>query len=255
MFNVWLPAVLEERKGKGDGAIQAALRDVVLYAVAGCPGSVVSSKLGKCLPQIGSWMIQTHLGRKKSLAICTLATGMATFIFIPVRSDLAVITSSMFISLTGTAMYAVLCECRPGPYPNRRWNDARNVRNEYTRDGMWNIGRSVAFRWCRCARGCWLSPQYGSNAPTGDHCRHVRDDCNMRASASAGPSEQGSSTPRPLAHVSTSTLYVSIIRIALRTICARHHPVSLEAARPTGMYMLAAQRTVTFTATDALIRV
>lgn len=69
--------------------------------------------------QIGAWMIQTHLGRKKSLAICTLATGLAVFVFIRVRSDLTVILSSMFISLTGTAMYAVLCEylfwtCKPG---------------------------------------------------------------------------------------------------------------------------------------------
>jgi hypothetical protein len=55
-------------------------------------------------------MIQTHLGRKKSLAICTLATGLAVFVFIRVRSDVGVIVSSMFISLTGTAMYAVLCE-------------------------------------------------------------------------------------------------------------------------------------------------
>jgi hypothetical protein len=45
MFNVWLPKVLESRKGEGEGAIHAALRDVVLYALAGCPGSVVSSPL------------------------------------------------------------------------------------------------------------------------------------------------------------------------------------------------------------------
>lgn len=54
-------------------------------------------------------MIQTSLGRRKSLAICTLATGISTFIFIRVKSDTAVVVSSMFISTAATAMYAVLC--------------------------------------------------------------------------------------------------------------------------------------------------
>lgn len=55
-------------------------------------------------------MIQTKLGRRKSLALCTLSTGMAMLAFIRVRSKLASTISSMFISLTGTAMYAVLCQ-------------------------------------------------------------------------------------------------------------------------------------------------
>lgn len=42
MFNVWLPSVLESRQGDGDNAIQAALKEYVMYAAAGCPGSVVS---------------------------------------------------------------------------------------------------------------------------------------------------------------------------------------------------------------------
>jgi hypothetical protein len=54
-------------------------------------------------------MIQTKLGRRQSLALCTVATGLCMFVFIRVRSNNAVIVSSMFVSLTGTAMYAVLC--------------------------------------------------------------------------------------------------------------------------------------------------
>lgn len=42
MFNVWLPTVLESRQPDGENAIQGALNEYVLYAVAGCPGSVVS---------------------------------------------------------------------------------------------------------------------------------------------------------------------------------------------------------------------
>lgn len=67
-------------------------------AVAGCPGSIV-----------GAWMIQTKLGRRKSLAICTLLTSLSTFAFIRVEENWAVIVSSMVISAAATAMYAVLC--------------------------------------------------------------------------------------------------------------------------------------------------
>lgn len=100
MFNVWLPAVLESRaQGEGDEAIREALREFVLYSVAGCPGSIV-----------GAAMIQTSLGRRKSLAICTLATALSTFAFIKVNAQWAVTVSSMVISAAATAMYAVLCE-------------------------------------------------------------------------------------------------------------------------------------------------
>ncbi len=43
MFNVWLPSVLESRQKEGDNAIEGALKEYVLYAAAGCPGSVVSA--------------------------------------------------------------------------------------------------------------------------------------------------------------------------------------------------------------------
>ncbi|EKC98101.1 membrane transporter [Trichosporon asahii var. asahii CBS 8904] len=101
MFNVWLPAVLESRQ-TGPDAIRSGLWDLVLYALAGCPGSV-----------IGAWMIQTKLGRRRSLAICTIATAVSVFAFVGVRAGMALTVSSMFISLTGTAMYAVLYGMTP----------------------------------------------------------------------------------------------------------------------------------------------
>lgn len=43
MFNVWLPAVLESKaEGEGDAAIKYALQEMVMYAAAGTPGSIVS---------------------------------------------------------------------------------------------------------------------------------------------------------------------------------------------------------------------
>ncbi|WOO77730.1 putative MFS-type transporterc [Vanrija pseudolonga] len=102
MFNVWLPTVLEMKQKEGTDKIKGSLNDVVLYALAGCPGSA-----------IGAYMIQTKLGRRKSLALCTLATCISVFAFIPVTAKSAMVVSSMFISLTGTAMYAVLYGMTP----------------------------------------------------------------------------------------------------------------------------------------------
>ncbi|KAL7423637.1 hypothetical protein Q5752_001218 [Cryptotrichosporon argae] len=102
MFNVWLPAVLETRAGDGDDAIRRALVDFVLYSVAGCPGSVV-----------GAYMIQTRLGRRRSLAVCTAVTALSMFAFMRARADWAVVVSSMAISAAATAMYAVLYGMTP----------------------------------------------------------------------------------------------------------------------------------------------
>ncbi|KAK4685766.1 hypothetical protein P7C73_g4374, partial [Tremellales sp. Uapishka_1] len=98
MFNVWLPAVLESRaSGEGDEAIREALREFVLYSRS----------------ILGAWLIQTSLGRRKSLAICTLATALSTFAFIRVEQNWAVVVSSMIISMMATAMYAVLYGMTP----------------------------------------------------------------------------------------------------------------------------------------------
>lgn len=129
MFNVWLPAVLESRaQGEGDQAIKQALQEFVLYSGVS-PRFSIQSVLRIQLPgvldllydcrshmtghadyQLGAWMIQTRLGRRKSLSICTILTSVSTFAFINVEQNWAVIVSSMFISAAATAMYAVLCE-------------------------------------------------------------------------------------------------------------------------------------------------
>jgi len=88
-------------------------------------------------------MIQTRLGRRKSLAICTTATALSTFAFINVSEDWAVVVSSMIISASATAMYAVLCEyghCSPGRANTRRY-DARDVWDEYSWDSVRYIRR------------------------------------------------------------------------------------------------------------------
>lgn len=94
-------------------------------------------------------MVQTRLGRRKSLAICTLCTGLSTFAFIRVEQKWAVVVSSMVISAAATAMYAVLCELRRVfrikyrlMQAERRWYDAGNFWDFYKRNSMRHISSS-----------------------------------------------------------------------------------------------------------------
>lgn len=53
-------------------------------------------------------MIETRLGRQRSLALVTFATAFFCAVFAGVTSQTAVTASSMGISLTATTMWAVL---------------------------------------------------------------------------------------------------------------------------------------------------
>jgi len=112
-------------------------------------------------------MIQTHLGRKKSLAICTLATGLAVFVFIRVRSDMAVIISSMFISLTGTAMYAVLCESPTLPGFEGFSCKPATATGANSPDGMTPETFGTSIRGTACGTSAALSRLAGVIAPVG----------------------------------------------------------------------------------------
>jgi hypothetical protein len=49
-----------------------------------------------------------YLGRRRSLAYSTFATAIGCVVFAGARTPIVVRTSSMFISLTATTMWAVL---------------------------------------------------------------------------------------------------------------------------------------------------
>lgn len=183
MFNVWLPAVLESRQ-TGPDAIRSGLWDLVLYALAGCPGSV-----------IGAWMIQTKLGRRRSLAICTIATAVSVFAFVGVRAGMALTISSMFISLTGTAMYAVLCELTPlvarrPLLTKRRWHDARDVRDGDPRHCVRHVCCAVALDWRHCAGHSRLPPYNVANAAAAQRRCHLRLHGVLLAASPAGSEER-----------------------------------------------------------------
>ncbi|EJT98804.1 MFS general substrate transporter [Dacryopinax primogenitus] len=103
LFNVFLPKLLESRAIKNGGGGRAqALNEYLFYALAGVPG-----------PLLGAWMIETKLGRKGSLLLSTVFTGVCTVAFVPVQSETTVIAVTMAISLGATTMWAVLYGMTP----------------------------------------------------------------------------------------------------------------------------------------------
>lgn len=103
MFNVYLPKLLEKRLGAtGEGNRKEALWDIVIFTLGGCPGAL-----------IGAWMIESPLGRRKSLALSTFITAMCCVAFIQVESKAGVVWSTVGVSLASTIMWAVLYGMTP----------------------------------------------------------------------------------------------------------------------------------------------
>ncbi|KAF0536952.1 MFS general substrate transporter [Gigaspora margarita] len=103
MFNVFLPTYLEWLGLSGDedtdgiSLIREVLRDYVIYSVCGIPGSL-----------FGSYLIETILGRKGSMALATFGTALAVFMFSTVSSRSGEVISSAMVSLLSTLNYAVI---------------------------------------------------------------------------------------------------------------------------------------------------
>ncbi|SCV70168.1 BQ2448_1562 [Microbotryum intermedium] len=108
IFNVFLPKYLEQKLGEstGEASRTQSLWDYVLYTVSGLPGA-----------PLGAWLIESRLGRVKTLAFSTLATSAGTLIFVLVSSQAGVVSSSMFVSLVATLMYAVIYGYTPEAFP------------------------------------------------------------------------------------------------------------------------------------------
>ncbi|KAG7088038.1 hypothetical protein E1B28_012072 [Marasmius oreades] len=108
MFNVYLPKLLETSapasRSRDEGSsttehksLEESLWDVVIFTIGGCPGAI-----------LGAYMTESPLGRRWSLAGTTFLTAFFCVVFIEVQTSWAVRASSVGISLSATAMYAVL---------------------------------------------------------------------------------------------------------------------------------------------------
>ncbi|KAG8745964.1 hypothetical protein FRC10_006527 [Ceratobasidium sp. 414] len=105
MYNVYLPKLLEQRlgaTGSGGSSRLEALRDMVVFSLASCPGAL-----------LGAWMVESPLGRRKSLALSLLATAAFCVAFTQVNSKFGVMWSTTGVSLATTVMWAVLYGMTP----------------------------------------------------------------------------------------------------------------------------------------------
>ncbi|KAI0953359.1 hypothetical protein AcW1_007597 [Taiwanofungus camphoratus] len=129
MFNVYLPKLLETRTGshdQGDGpkSLTDSLWDVVIYALGGCPGAI-----------LGAYLIDSPLGRRWSLAGSTFVTAFFCAIFVLVEQSWAVRASTVGISLSATAMWAVLYGWTPEIFGTKVRGTACGIASALSRIG------------------------------------------------------------------------------------------------------------------------
>ncbi|KAM3579732.1 hypothetical protein VKS41_007816 [Umbelopsis sp. WA50703] len=99
MFNVFLPKYLEMLGFAGEAPPTRAdvYWDYMIYSIAGVPGSVMAS-----------WMIETRLGRKGTMALSAFGSSGALFIFSVISSRVTMLLSSSAVSFLATLLYAVI---------------------------------------------------------------------------------------------------------------------------------------------------
>lgn len=114
MVNVFLPKYLESRTGGKDEivdvndpisrqrAMQAVMKEFLLYSLASLPGSL-----------LGAYLIETPLGRIKSMALSTSLLALSLLAFAMARMTFFVILSSCSISLFASISYAVIYSYSP----------------------------------------------------------------------------------------------------------------------------------------------
>jgi MFS family permease len=103
MFNAFLPKYLESlslsdrRKDTyNDSLMQNVLKDYIIYSLCGIPGNLV-----------GSWLIETFLGRIGTMSIAAFGTALAVFLFSAVKSHYSKVLSSAMVNFLSTLIYAV----------------------------------------------------------------------------------------------------------------------------------------------------
>ncbi|KAH9841485.1 MFS general substrate transporter [Rhodofomes roseus] len=132
MFNVYLPKLLEGRGAQLEAdlgsaspkSLDASLWDVVIYALGGCPGAV-----------LGAYLIEGPLGRRLSLAGSTFVTAFFCIIFVIVEQSWAVRASTVGISLSATAMWAVLYGWTPEIFGTKVRGSACGIASALSRIG------------------------------------------------------------------------------------------------------------------------
>lgn len=123
LFTIFLPKYLE-MKGQDDGVNN--MSDVywryLIFSLSGIPGSLV-----------GSWLVDTKLGRKGTLALSILFSGLAQVGFIFFKDINLVTLCSSSVSFLVTLMYAVLYCYTPEVFDPRLRSTACGIASSLSR--------------------------------------------------------------------------------------------------------------------------
>ncbi|KAG8760498.1 hypothetical protein FRC14_002887 [Serendipita sp. 396] len=93
----------------GDGSIDRTYRDLVILSVIGVPGAI-----------IGGFMVDLpYLGRKGTLSLATISTGVFLFISTTARNSNALLGWNCAYSFTSNVMYGVLYAMTPEMFPTK----------------------------------------------------------------------------------------------------------------------------------------
>lgn len=99
MFNGFLPKFLETLGFEGESVPtrEQVYWDYMIYSFAGVPGSVIAS-----------WLIETRLGRKGTMAVSAFGSSVSLFLFSIISSRITMVLSSSSVSFLATLLYAVI---------------------------------------------------------------------------------------------------------------------------------------------------
>ncbi|CEH18791.1 Synaptic vesicle transporter SV2 (major facilitator superfamily) [Ceraceosorus bombacis] len=103
-FNVYLSKFLEVRLGASN-RIQV-MEDILLYSAASLPGAIM-----------GAYLIETSLGRIRTMALSTALVAIALLIFIQATERFTIVLSSCSISLAASVSYAAIYAYPPEAFP------------------------------------------------------------------------------------------------------------------------------------------
>lgn len=111
LFNAFLPQYLSQSGGATSKSVSTTYRDYAITSIVGCPGSLIA-----CLT-----VDIKHLGRKGTMAIATLLTGIFLFLFTQSATSSYQLAFSCLVALFQNVMYGVLYAYTPEtfPAPNR----------------------------------------------------------------------------------------------------------------------------------------
>ncbi|KAF8896637.1 major facilitator superfamily domain-containing protein [Infundibulicybe gibba] len=122
LFNGFLPLYLKARVSSNAG-ISETYRNYTIISVLGIPGSIIACVVVDWTRGSGRWAFG---GRKLTMAVSTLLTGIFLFLFTTSTTEAAVLGYSCASGLTQNAMYGVLYAYTPEvfPAPHRGTGDA-----------------------------------------------------------------------------------------------------------------------------------